>query len=783
MSKGNFSRNTFDKLKHYVGVRLQQGVPIVDADWNELEDIRKSELETFLKWFVGNGIPLGNDGFKIELSHVSGNIRLCVNGEFGMRTTLTIDFNKSTAAGALGFSADDCLADGTGLSVRLFGKKKEPFTLAEGMTLVISVKHTPLESSSQNKARSRTWKVTFHKGKPFKDISKATGDEVVAEIDRVASELHVSVGLVNDFIIKGGDGTPEGAGRCLVEGWEVVNESDLLYTDQPLYESDALATTAFGVDTLTPLTGKKPDQDHSNLYYLDVWERIVDEHEDKDLVNKMIGVPTCLRIKREWVVRVLEGCEKNAATVPEAMRKQGHVYYPLARFEYFQYSGSPSPSPLLVDLRRTGVSIVSQFDFEKTKRDIKAIAADAFGDDYTVNSYLNTNLREAVNAILRGSIPGKPAQSLAKTQYKKTHPVVISDHDGVIHVCWQENRGSVKADSWRLSFMVYNGNTWSNPATLEGSDSHPCNPFLLFDDVDETVLALWIGDYDHRKRCIKYTRYWDEWKGEGRMVPNIMLISNDDCELFAIMHSSYLWLFYMDLDPVSGKNVMWYNRRKPNTTGNFAEDWEGKKQIPSQSAGHPVAIIDGKSNMQVLWITQEGKTIQSITCDLKDPSKPLWGSEVSYPVNRKIIGGLSVVIDSTNHVWVFFAAENDNFGRGLWYLKISPDNQISALVQLTIGLTCQESTVRAVCYNKGEIFITWHRLVSSKLSEIWCRRYSGDNGWGQEMQIVPGIFGGGGSISLTADNWHNVYVVYINNIIENMNPLWQISCRKLLTYI
>jgi hypothetical protein len=36
---GNFSRDTFDKLKHYVGVRLQQGVPIVDADWNELEDI------------------------------------------------------------------------------------------------------------------------------------------------------------------------------------------------------------------------------------------------------------------------------------------------------------------------------------------------------------------------------------------------------------------------------------------------------------------------------------------------------------------------------------------------------------------------------------------------------------------------------------------------------------------------------------------------------------------------------------------------------------------------
>ncbi len=63
---GNFSRDTFDRLKHYVGVRLQQGVPIVDADWNELEDIRRYELQAFLKWFVGNGVPSENNGFLIE---------------------------------------------------------------------------------------------------------------------------------------------------------------------------------------------------------------------------------------------------------------------------------------------------------------------------------------------------------------------------------------------------------------------------------------------------------------------------------------------------------------------------------------------------------------------------------------------------------------------------------------------------------------------------------------------------------------------------------------------
>jgi hypothetical protein len=57
------SPSTFDPLNRYVAVRLQQGVPIVDADWNEQEDVRKFELRTYLKWFVGDGVPDGNDGF------------------------------------------------------------------------------------------------------------------------------------------------------------------------------------------------------------------------------------------------------------------------------------------------------------------------------------------------------------------------------------------------------------------------------------------------------------------------------------------------------------------------------------------------------------------------------------------------------------------------------------------------------------------------------------------------------------------------------------------------
>ena len=57
--------DTFDPLRRFVSVRLQQGVPVVDADWNERDDIRRFELRAYLKWFVGDGVPEGSDGFRI----------------------------------------------------------------------------------------------------------------------------------------------------------------------------------------------------------------------------------------------------------------------------------------------------------------------------------------------------------------------------------------------------------------------------------------------------------------------------------------------------------------------------------------------------------------------------------------------------------------------------------------------------------------------------------------------------------------------------------------------
>ena len=58
--------------KHYVGIRLQQGSPLIDADLNEMEDIRRIELETVLAQAIGSGVPAGSEGFRIR-QHSSNN--------------------------------------------------------------------------------------------------------------------------------------------------------------------------------------------------------------------------------------------------------------------------------------------------------------------------------------------------------------------------------------------------------------------------------------------------------------------------------------------------------------------------------------------------------------------------------------------------------------------------------------------------------------------------------------------------------------------------------------
>lgn len=258
------SRDTFDKLKHYVSVRLQQGVPLVDADWNEKDDIRKYEMNAFLKWFVGDGVPLGNDGFKI------------------------------------------------------------------------------------------------------------------VAIDPPA----------RDFTIRGGDGTTDGAGRCLVDGWDAINEDDVRYSQQILTNQER--ADALGVDRVEPLSDA---MDGVHTVYLDMWEREVTPGEEGDdqfiydwnLINQNIGEPTCTRIKREWVVRVVAGEE-----APEPEVDSGHVHYPLAHITL--RAVQPISQEDITDLRRTEINFAALVEEITDARGIKGNLGNRLDESLTKGGQLRQNV-------------------------------------------------------------------------------------------------------------------------------------------------------------------------------------------------------------------------------------------------------------------------------------------------------------------------------------------------------------------------------------------------------
>lgn len=341
---GNFSRDPRSRLgdarsKHYVSVRMQQGVPIIDADLNELEDLRRIEFEDQGRWIVGNGVPLGNNGFRI-LAIGGGNVNTInlISKTIGPGVSkLKIDLATSSGAAALGFNVTNSSSQRSGGSpAQLTGNRAAPFPLANGNTLVIKADNNPPET------------ITFFAA-AFANIAAATAAEVIAVIN-AALNVSARASTGNDFIITGGDGTTEQAGRIIVDGQMIFNESDLKYSEQPLFKNNTLAQL-WAVPVVEELT--TPAVSETHVLYLDMWHRQVDSDEDVDLVDTRIGVESTVRLRREWTVRLAKA---NDFPAVQAARPPGHTFYRLAHVD--RVGGQAAiENQMITDERETDLAV------------------------------------------------------------------------------------------------------------------------------------------------------------------------------------------------------------------------------------------------------------------------------------------------------------------------------------------------------------------------------------------------------------------------------------------
>lgn len=77
LTKGDFTRITFDPRKHYRSVLMQQGRVQIDSDWNEHEDIRSHRERILARDAFGScGGPIDNAGFGITYDEKKGDFKI-----------------------------------------------------------------------------------------------------------------------------------------------------------------------------------------------------------------------------------------------------------------------------------------------------------------------------------------------------------------------------------------------------------------------------------------------------------------------------------------------------------------------------------------------------------------------------------------------------------------------------------------------------------------------------------------------------------------------------------
>ncbi len=376
-----YSRNTFEafaKTRHYVSVRIKQGVPLVDADLNELEDLRRYELRNFLRWFVGDGAPDNNNGFRIMPS-----------------------------------------------------------------------------------------------------------------------------GAPNDVLILGGDGTPEGSGRCLVDGMEVLNAADVAFSAQEFSDPDAAAQA--GVPPVempvTPGAGTRTD-----LYYLDVWEREVtgDQLGHEDIIDTRIGIESARRIRREWAVRVVD----EATGIPPNDTPPGHRYSPLARVQRTVGQDIITAADI-VDLRRRNVLVPSRSTFDQ-------ITTDAFGSGYALNDSglpsLAIPLRDVINAILRDGRPAVVGPQVFQTQNgPHNFPASTLDASGNQWVFWLGQESGAN----QILFQRQVSGIWTDPIVAFAPSGNLQESLAATSAPDGAIWVFYSGRVSGEWRILSRRFFNGVWEDEA----------------------------------------------------------------------------------------------------------------------------------------------------------------------------------------------------------------------------------------------------------------------------
>lgn len=336
--KGDFTRSTFDKKKHYNSVNMQQGRVQVDADWNEQNDINSHHERTFLRDILGKSGTLDkDDGFKISENFSfkwdndypdSAEVKALVEFLRDSFDLLWIEENTPVAKSGDGKTLTILAADGS---------HSATITRDAGKPVVLAIDGKPVYEFAR--AGDDVWSRGYMigKGDYYVDgilCENESNIESTRQPDILARQIRFQIfeweSAGSDPIKKAIAGFvlamfPAMAGAVTVEktGKKIIitNTETSDTAEIELVESEGKATLKFNGSVIELVAEKSdektliyyqvenpsiPSANGFYLAYLDTWDQHVTHLEDHYMREKALGgVDTATRTRTAWQVRLL----------------------------------------------------------------------------------------------------------------------------------------------------------------------------------------------------------------------------------------------------------------------------------------------------------------------------------------------------------------------------------------------------------------------------------------------------------------------------------------------
>ena len=514
-------------------------------------------------------------------------------------------------------------------------------------------------------------------------------------------------------------------GRCLVDGFEAVNEPDtadhILYLDQE------------GVDPLTIPSGDS----RIDIVYLNVWIREVTSAEDPALENPDVNdIETCVRHKIEWRVMVDEGSQGHEA-------EDYHHNYDIAKIVWKNESDETLKKSIQ-DLRRTGLAV--------------DLVQERFGD--------------VISTILKSNLPSDPEVMLYPYEgveitierIAKYYELVESgagvgihnfvDHAGNIWLFSHDAAGVIMC-------MTYSAGRWGNPKEIvkgyyqDSFEDHAGNIWLFFHDAAGVIM------------CMTYSA--GRWGNPEKIEEGRYLNSFED-------HAGNIWLFWQVEDVIAfmtysagswgspdkleeGRYLNSFEDHAGNIWLFWQEDgtivcmtysagsWEKLEKIDAKYNSYRDSFEDPAGNIWLLW--QEDGALLRMTYRSGGWGDPIKTVEGEYRDSLE---------DHAGNMWLFWSEKGD-----LWCRKIVDVNAKimdelpssiyrSTDTQLTTGT--MPTYLNSFIDHAGNIWLLY-TMKDSLYKNIWCKRYV-DGDWLAEMRLNSGT----------------TFKIYANSFEDHAGNIW-----------